>query len=207
MNKINPTYEDFRREYEYNKRYNFNHHRIFEWDFVLKYLPDLSYIKVNNREKWLNVLDVGCCDSLLIFELLKRNYNTYGLDIRDYDAALPPDIKFFKDDITDSNLINKLYDYKFYYIIALSTIEHIGLNAYGSKHIEDGDRKAIQNIHKLLKDDGYFIMTIPLDYWDSNSGRGYTHKQFLKLINGLFIPIEITHGGGQICTTLIKSQL
>lgn len=194
------SWEKFRKEHENNKKSKPFYHRNFEIDYVLKYLPDLSYVKGKQ-----NVLDVGCCDSRLIHEIAKRNYDAYGVDIRDYNYELTENITFIKADILEQETVNKLCYFKFFYIVAMSTIEHIGMKAYSGKILENGDRLALENIHKLLHDNGYFIITVPLEYWHTDSGRGYSHKDFLKLISGLFNIVEITHCGGQLCATLVKS--
>ena len=172
--------------------------RTGEWDFTFRYLPPLASIHRNK----LKVLDIGCTASLFIYEIKKRGYLTYGLDQRDYQERLPNDIMFYKEDIITCDL-----NWKFHYIVALSMMEHVGLEIknYNTKKIENGDRKAIENIHKLLKDDGYFIITVPVEHWENIELRGYTPRMFLNLIKGLFDIYEITQKDGQICAVLIKS--
>lgn len=194
-------WKKFRKDLERNKKENPLHHRNGEIDFVLEYLPDLSWLTNKN----VSVLDIGSTESLLIFELKKRGYITMGMDIRPYDNQLPADIGFYKGDITEQSTLEFFKSIGHpYYIVALSTIEHIGLPCYGSKIIQNGDRLAIENIHKLLHDNGYFLITIPMKHWQSDSGRGYTYKEFIKLLEGLFVIFSITQRGGQICACLTK---
>jgi SAM-dependent methyltransferase len=173
-----------------------------EWEFVLNYLPNLEPC----YRKSLRVLDVGCTESLLVYELHKRGYNTHGLDQRKYQERLPKEIKFYRKDITNLTPIetvgNKLFDF----VLALSTIEHVGMGGYGDKRKNGGDRLALENIHNLLLDHGFFIITVPLYYWASDVGRGYTYESFGSLIKGLFDVCEITQRNGQICALLVKSQ-
>lgn len=177
------------------------HSRNSEWSFILKYLPDISMF---SNAKALRVLDVGCNESDLISEIDNRGYASFGIDCRVYFKPLPKEIHFLKGDITDPKITEVFGVQSFFYIVALSSIEHIGLGAYGEKKDENGDRLALENIHKMLYNEGYFLITIPLEYWGSDSGRGYTPSRFNKLIEGLFKVYEITHNQGQICAVLVK---
>ena len=170
-----------------------------EWDFVLKYLPSLRYL----TSPKIKVLDVGAKHSLLIYEIAKRGYETYGIDGLDYQETLPKNITFYQEDITNCGI-----EEKFDYIVCVSTIEHIGLEVenYYNKKIENGDRKAMEVIHSLLKPDGIFLLTTHTKYWENPDGRGYTPKEFQNLIDGLFKVYELTQTGGQICAALVKSS-
>ena len=190
----------FRKDLEIGKKARPYFHRNFEHDFVLKYFPDLVYVNLHN----FPVLDVGCCESLLMFELDKRGYDTFGVDMRIYEHKLPNDIKFIQADITSPHFLTIFNQIKFKMIVALSTIEHIGKKCYGKEPFENGDRLALENIHKVLNDNGYFIITVPGEAWHSDSGKGYSPKEFLRVINGLFDVFEITNAGGQICAALVK---
>lgn len=181
------------------------HHRNFEIDYVLDKLTDLSWL-INITP--LNVLDVGCNESLLLYELEKRKYRPIGFDLKPYYVKLPKTAGYFMGDFTnpdlDKALKHHLNGLLINFVVALSSIEHIGLGAYGDSIKSNGDRLAVENIHKVLDDDGYFIMTIPQKYWQSNSGRGYTPKEFYQLIDGLFKVFHSDLRGGQICSTLVK---
>ena len=167
-----------------------------EWDYVLQYLPPL--------EKWyrglVSVLDVGCSESLLIYEIARRGYVTSGLDQRAYQERLPNCIKFYQHNITEPLDTPQLFDY----IISVSTVEHIGRGGYGDNKVKHGDRKAVENIYRLLKHHGFFIVTVPLWYWATDTGRGYTYGSFKRLIEGLFEIHEITQRSGQLCAVLCR---
>ena len=193
-------WKKFRKDLENDKRKKPFFHRNFEYDFALKYLCDLSYTNPHGY----TVLDVGCCDSLFMFELDKRGYDVQGVDTRIYEHKLPTDIKFHQVDVTRPHFLTVFKDIKFQYITAISSIEHIGLKVYGNTEIENGDRLAMENLSKVLSDVGYLVITVPNIQWGTASGRGYTPKSFLKLTEGLFDVFEITNGGGQICATLTK---
>jgi len=193
-------WQKFRKELEKDKKTRPWFHRNFEYDFALKYLADLRYINFTG----LSVLDVGCCESLFMFELDYRGYETQGIDTRVYEHKLPRDIIFHQADITNPHFLTIFKDIKFQYITAISTIEHIGLSVYGNQKIENGDRLAMENLNKVISDSGYLIMTVPNSRWGTDSGRGYTPKEFSNLVGGLFDIFEISNGGGQICAALVK---
>lgn len=173
--------------------------RIGEWNFALQYLHPLS-----EWQKPVYVLDVGSTESLLIYELAKRGYSVYGLDQRPYQESIPDKlgIIFFQKDITKDIIHYPPFDY----IVAISTIEHIGLGAYGDEKKEGGDRDAIKNIHRMLKKDGYFIITVPNKHLGTETGRGYSYYDFKRLIEGYFDIYELTERRGQLCAVLVKSQ-
>lgn len=192
------SWQEFRKELEKNKKSKPYYHRNFELDFVLEKVCDLSFGKNN-----IKILDIGCCESMLVHEFSKRGYDSFGLDIRDYDKSYEG-FNFIKADITKEETVKKLEHFHFYYITAISSIEHIGLPVYGSPVIPNGDRISIENIAKILNDDGLFVITVPLKYWGTDSGRGYTLKDFKNLIKDVFEIFEIKTSGGQICAVLTK---
>jgi SAM-dependent methyltransferase len=148
----------------------------------------------------LPVLDIGCVDSLLLHEIKHRGYRAFGMDIRDYNSKLPKDITFIKHDIL------KPYEpeHKFLYIIATSVIELLGCGIYGENVIENADRIALENIHSMLHDDGYFIMSLPIGNWKGRGSRAYDLATLHHLIQGLFYPFEVTQRGGHICAVFVK---
>lgn len=172
-----------------------NSPRNGEWDFVLQWMRPLREFQGD-----IKVLDVGSTESLLIYELLHRGYKVQGIDQRLYQERNLYTMQF---NILDNDLIKclPLYDY----IIAISTIEHIGLGAYGDKKIKNGDRLAVENIYKMLKFNGYFIITLPNKYLGTDTGRGYSYQDFEKLIKRLFKIIHFEERSNQICTVLVKS--
>lgn len=183
--KLNPYFPETR-----NKR----------WDFILEYLPRLQMVCFRG----IKVLDIGCIDSLLIYEIAKRGYDVTGMDIRNYPVKLPKNIEFVKADIVN-DIPNQIFTHRFHYIIATSIIELLGTKQYGNENIDiNADRKAIENIHELLENDGYFILSLPIAYWRSMTNKAYTLGNIMKLINGLFTIFEITQRGGNICLVLIK---
>ncbi len=97
---------------------------------------------IKNLPKFGRVLDVGCIG---MFPLLLNvmGYITYGIDLREH--PFKNEFIFIKDDIAYYT-----NDEGFDSITAISTIEHI-----------PESQKAIDNIYKLLKPEGTFLMTVP----------------------------------------------
>ncbi|MBR8839831.1 MAG: DUF268 domain-containing protein [Stigonema ocellatum SAG 48.90 = DSM 106950] len=124
--------------------------RIFEKSFVLQSLSRL-YDSSN-----ITVLDVGAAESLLAYELACLNYSVTAIDIRPIGLS-HPNLKFVKSDICKPVIPPASFDC----VVALSTLEHIGLGWYGDETGETFDCEAVKQIHILLKPRGSFILTVP----------------------------------------------
>jgi SAM-dependent methyltransferase len=103
------------------------------------------------------VLEVGCAESVLGYELIAKGFRVVGLDIR-----TPPfkdkRMVFVRRNILDTKLPNKTFDV----IVVVSTIEHIGLNVYGQLTLDDdGDMKAMREMWRILKPRGTILVTTP----------------------------------------------
>ena len=171
-----------------------NSPRNGEWDFVLQWLKLLRKFQGQ-----IIVLDVGSTESLLIYELLHRGYDVRGIDQRPYQEW-----NWRVQTVEILTSILPTYEENFDYIIAISTIEHIGLGAYGDDKIENGDRLAIEKLYNWLKPNGYFIITIPNKHLGTDTGRGYSYQDFEELIKGLFKIVHFEERSNQICSVLVK---
>ncbi|WP_375495445.1 DUF268 domain-containing protein [uncultured Nostoc sp.] len=157
--------------------------RIFEKTFVLQSLARLY--KSNN----ITVLDVGAAESLLSYELASFNYSVTAIDIRPI-ALFHPNLKFVKTDICNPVLPPASFDC----VIALSTLEHIGLGWYGDETGESYDIKAVQQISLLLKPEGSFILTVPYGKKALTPvHRIYNQESLQKLIQDFKI-VQISYG-------------
>jgi ubiquinone/menaquinone biosynthesis C-methylase UbiE len=73
-------------------------------------------------------------------------------------SSPPQSVKYVKADIRQTGLPDNFFDA----IIVISTIEHIGMPAYGQEVIEeDGDLKAMKEIQRIVKPGGYIFLTTP----------------------------------------------
>lgn len=104
-----------------------------------------------------NVLDCGCGDGRFSYELVKRGFNVTGIDISKRALAFAkifvPSGKFFREDIT--NLSKEFFERnrkKFDLVLFVETLEHIHPKFHS---------KALKNIHGLLSDSGFLLLTVP----------------------------------------------
>lgn len=157
--------------------------RIFEKTFVLQSLARLY------ESSSITVLDVGAAESLLSYELATLNYSVTAIDIRPI-ALFHPNLKFVKTDICKPVLPPASFDC----VIALSTLEHIGLGWYGDETGESYDVKAVQEISLLLKPEGSFLLTVPYGKKALTPvHRIYNQKSLQKLIQDFKI-VQISYG-------------
>jgi SAM-dependent methyltransferase len=111
---------------------------------------------VHARVKGRRVLDVGSGESLLALELACLGHEVTALDVRGYPLS-HPNITSVRGDIRHPPLPAGEFDT----VIALSTLEHVGLGFYGESEDRDGDRRAVAEIHRLTAPDGRFLLTVP----------------------------------------------
>lgn len=131
----------------YDEEYTVNE-RLVETGFVFMNLAD--------TRADAKVLDVGCNESILALEIASLGFKVWGLDI----AAYPfqhPNINFVKTDVCKTDFPSDFFDI----VIAVSSIEHVGLGHYGDPIIRDGDVKALTEIRRILKPEGKLILTLP----------------------------------------------
>jgi len=154
----------------------------YVWDALEYPLPD-----------WKRVLDVGCADSQLCNCLSQLGYDVYGIDIR--PVAHSQGWNFSQEDIRNNHFVNDYFDQ----ILAISTIEHIGLKAYGNTVLDSqGDLKAMFHIKRILRPNGNLILTLPYsdhpnDYWL----RYYQKATVRKLIEGFTcLNVVVSHKKG-----------
>ncbi|MBT9150327.1 MAG: Ubiquinone biosynthesis O-methyltransferase [candidate division WS2 bacterium] len=122
--------------------------RVIEYHFVH------SNIEPDVRVK---ILDVGCGATNIPTELVNIGHEVYGIDIMPYHK--PPKFTFVQ-----ANLECLPFDNDFFDIVtAISTIEHVGLGRYGDPISPDGDKKAMEEIKRVVKPGGKIIITIPCE--------------------------------------------
>lgn len=114
--------------------------------------------KINHylREKERGqLLDVGCSHGTYGFELAKLGYRVVGIDINRESIQLAQriqtysrikNIHFYEMDILSNHFPKNLFDV----IITFETLEHI-----------KEDSKAIQEFHRILKEKGLLIISVP----------------------------------------------
>jgi 2-polyprenyl-3-methyl-5-hydroxy-6-metoxy-1,4-benzoquinol methylase len=103
-----------------------------------------------------NILDFGCAESLLPVQLCAMGHNVTGLDFRPYPFA-PKNFRFIQADILAWEPLAETFDF----VTSISTIEHVGMGAYGDPHREHGDKIAVDKLRPNLKKGGTMLLTVP----------------------------------------------
>lgn len=123
---------------------------LFTWLNLTMITSLLTPIK-----SWIKILDVGGSESRLAKTLAELGFDVTVIDINDVEHG---DAKFVRENILEFEFPEEEFDI----IVAISTIEHIGLPAYGQKLIDsDGDVKTMHKIYRWLKSGGVAIVTLP----------------------------------------------
>ena len=124
------------------------HERVIEKAWVLRHL---GRVPLGTR-----ILDLGCAESLLPIELASNGYLVTGVDTRFYPLE-HPNFMFVRTDICNSQLETGSFDV----VIAMSTIEHVGLGYYGDPTTNSSDRSALREIFRFLRPGGSLLITVP----------------------------------------------
>ncbi|MEW6673839.1 MAG: class I SAM-dependent methyltransferase [Thermodesulfobacteriota bacterium] len=102
------------------------------------------------------VLDVGCCWSTLPIELAGLGFQVWGIDASPYFLT-HPNFRFVREDICENSFSDNFFDR----VLAISTIEHIGLGHYGETRGSDRDKVAMKEIYRILKPSGKALVSVP----------------------------------------------
>lgn len=133
---------------------NWNAERPLEYQFVWRCLLPLTLIPQKHRKE-IKILDVGGAESNLSKTLAELDFDVTVIDINDVDHGKA---KFVRENILMYDFPEQSFDI----VIAISTIEHVGLQSYGQTKQEDyGDMITMEKIHKWLKSYGLAIITLP----------------------------------------------
>ena len=146
--------------------------RIVETPYVFRALSRV--------EPGATVLDVGAAESTLAVSLASLGYRVTAIDIRPY-APVHPSLETVVAPIQDWS-----HDGAFDVVVCVSTIEHIGLGAYGEPRADEGsDGAAMQRMRELTKPGGLLVLTVPLGEAGVNDvQRTYDHVGLQALLEG-----------------------
>lgn len=125
-----------------------------------------------------SVLDVGAAESTLAFSLASLGYDVTALDIRDYSLAHPR-LRVVTADILDWETSES-----FDVVLCVSTLEHIGLDAYGAATRDDSaDQTAIERLRALTRPGGILVLTVPFGPGSSDeTQRSYDRPKLERLL-------------------------
>ncbi len=146
-------------------------------------MVEIPNILANIPRRKSKILDIGCRYSLLPLQLASLGHQVIGVDIHKYNGK-HPNFSFVKMDFLKTPFKAGFFDL----VISLSTIEHFGFGFYGEKKFADGDNRAVQRIHKILKKGGVFLLTAPFGKpIDSAWYRVYNLTRIKNLLKGFKI--------------------
>lgn len=120
--------------------------RVVEVPWALSELPQVGL-----------VLDVGSCEATYLAAIQNSGRVLHCLDPRECSEGIPSGAVFHQQSILENTLEAGVYDA----VLFLSTLEHIGLPAYGQELLPDGDRCALEAAARLLAPGGKLVATVP----------------------------------------------
>jgi 2-polyprenyl-3-methyl-5-hydroxy-6-metoxy-1,4-benzoquinol methylase len=123
--------------------------RIVEVPFALR---AMARVPAGGR-----VLDFGSSESSLALSLASLGYRVTALDLRPYPFS-HPDLEVVVSRLEDWDAAPGSYDA----VVAVSTLEHVGLGWYGDAVQDDGgDARALARLRELLAPEGVLVLTVP----------------------------------------------
>lgn len=156
--------------------------RIVEVPFVFRSLSSLP--------AGAAMLELGCAQSYLAISLASIGYKVWAVDLMDYDLTHPK-FRFLRGDFLDQK-----FDLEFDAFIAVSVIEHAGLEYYGDSPRERADCLIMRKVASLLRDKGIAIVTVPFGIPTTIYKRGkpfqriYDAPQLSQLFEGFHMEEE-----------------
>jgi SAM-dependent methyltransferase len=121
--------------------------RLVEYPLIFQHLPGPASRRV---------LDFGCVEDLLPMHLCALGYRVTGLDFRPYPFR-HPNFEFIQADILSWQPPEGTFDVA----VSTSTIEHVGLSAYGDPAEPEGDRIALSKLLAAVRPGGRVLFTVP----------------------------------------------
>jgi SAM-dependent methyltransferase len=157
---------------EHDVRPTVTNERIVEVPYVYRALGRL--------EAGALILDVGAAESTLAFSLASLGYEVTALDIRGYPLNHPR-LRSITADILEWEA-----DRTFDAVLCVSTLEHVGLEAYDAEPTADGaDARALERMKSLTREGGMLVLTVPVGSpADDATQRSYDLPNLESLLEG-----------------------
>lgn len=134
-----------------------------------------------------NILDIGSPREWILGILCSIPVTTVDVRERKHTATHENEITCDAKNLT-------LPDNTFDMVTSLCSLEHFGLGRYGDEFDPDGDRKAIEEISRVLKSRGHLVFTTTITnahpYIAFNAYRVYNYEMIRKLCSGLVCDCE-----------------
>lgn len=124
----------------------------YKWVYSVEYLTRLNnVVSLLEADDRALILDAGCGDGRLCFELRKMGYRVVGVDFSEqaigFAKVLNPDVEFFVQDLAELDL-----PYQFSAAVLMETLEHI---------IPEKVPVVLEKLVCHLKPGGRLIITVP----------------------------------------------
>jgi hypothetical protein len=132
------------------------------------------------------VLEVGCAEAdwSAPMKQLRPDLHITSIDVRSADR--PASDVLIQGDVRERG---RFLPDSFDCIVAVSTIEHIGLGAYGDPVDDDGDTTTMANLHDWVSPTGWLYFDVPYreTYTVTRNWRGYDDAQLqARLLTSLW---------------------
>ena len=133
-----------------------------------------------HMERGQTVLDFGCNESKFSIELASYGYKVTGVDLANYDFR-HRNFSFKKGNFLDNDFENE----SFAAVVAISSVEHVGLGSYNSSKFPGGDRKVVDEMYRILKNKGVLLITVPFarEYHEDTFERTYDDNALHNLVS------------------------
>ena len=132
------------------------------------------------------ILDFGCATSRTALELASLGFRVTGVDYRRYPVP-HPNLETYAGDFLDMPAPSEGFDA----VLAISAVEHSGLDVYGAEVDESADRKVVLRFREMLKPGGQLLLTVPYGRPGRNSWqRVYGAASLRALIEGFVVEEE-----------------
>lgn len=120
-------------------------------------IVEIPFVFANLRiPKGSMVVDLGCAESSLSLELANWGYKVLASDLRPYPFT-HPNLTLLTGDFARASIAEASVDA----VVAVSTLEHIGLNAYRNGSETSSDNSVVKKVRTVLRPGGQFIVTVP----------------------------------------------
>lgn len=127
------------------------------------------------------ILDVGCAESTVALSLATLGWQVTAVDPRGYPYAHPQleVVRGYVSDLPDEPVFDA--------VLLLSTIEHIGIGAYGETVVEDADLVLMSDVLRRLKPGGLVVLTTPVArlLHEDELQRYYDAERLERLLEGV----------------------
>jgi len=139
-------------------------------------IVEMAFVHSQIQAESLKLLDFGCSWSWLSLSLASLGHTVFGVDLRDYDFQ-HENFTFYKGNILDFD------EQDFDCVVGLSTLEHVGLGAYGEDYNPQVLSDVTQKIYKILKKTGVLILTVLVGVPSvDNFERSFAPEEIIELI-------------------------